>query len=57
MKGIKCGNRGLMSAESTAKRTIVYPTGLVTDARMKRFVDEIIDATGASAMFSDDNMK
>lgn len=57
VKGIKCGNRGLMSAESTAKRAIVYTTALVTDARMKRLADEKIDATGASAMFCDDDMK
>ena len=46
-----------MSAESTAKRAIVYTTALVTDARMKCLADEKIDATGASAMFCDDDMK
>ena len=46
-----------MPAESTAKRAIVYTTALVTDARMKHLADEKTDATGASAMFCDDNMK
>ena len=45
-----------MSAESMEKRTILYTTARVTEARMRRPALERDDATGPSAMFGDDDM-
>ena len=39
------------------KRTILYGTARVTEARMKQPALERDDATGPKAMFGDDDMK
>lgn len=56
-KHIKSGKRSHMSAEAIEKRTILYTTARVTEARMRRPALERDDATGLSAMFGDDDMK
>ena len=56
-KHIKSGKRSHMSAESIEKRTILYGTARVTEARMRQSTLERDDATGPSAMFGDDDMK
>ena len=56
-KHIKSGKRSHMSAESVEKRTILYGTARVTEARMKQPALERDDATGPKAMFGDDDMK
>ena len=46
-----------MSAESIEKRTMLYGTVRVIEARMRQPALECDDATGLSAMFGDDDMK
>ena len=56
-KHIKSGKRSHMSAESIEKRTTLYGTARVTEARLMQATHERGDALGPSAMFGDDDMK
>ena len=60
VKTIKTGKRShTMSGESTEKRTILYATALVNEARIKRVEQEKLelDAEGPNAMFCDEDMQ
>ncbi len=55
-KYIKSGKRSHLSGESTEKRSILYTSARIDEARIKRQAMEKIDA-GPNAMFGDDDMK
>ena len=57
VKNIKMGKRSHLSAESTEKRSILYTTAKVNDARIKRKLWEKVDTEGHNAAFGDNDMK
>ena len=56
-KTIKAGKRKHLKGESTEKRTVLYSTAKINQARIKRAAMERIDAAGPNAMFCDDDIK
>jgi hypothetical protein len=57
VKGIKCGNQALMSGESTEKRSIVYTSAVIMEARHKRDSQERLQGNTVNTLFGDDDMK
>ena len=57
VKHIKVGKRANLGGESTEKRSVLYTTAKINEARIKRNIMEQIDAEGENAMFGDDDMK
>ena len=55
VKTIKTGMRSHMSGDSVEKRTILYSTALVNQARIKREQDEKLGSEGS--MFCDEDMQ
>ena len=56
VKQIKTGQRSHLSGESTKKRTIIYVSSKVEQARIHREKMEKIDAVGRDAMFGDEDL-
>jgi hypothetical protein len=56
VKQIKTGQRSHLSGESTEKRSIIYISSKVEQARIYRDKMEKIDATGRDAMFGDEDI-
>ena len=46
-----------MGRETTKKRSVLYTTAKIHDARINRNITENIDAEGPIAMFGDDDIK
>ena len=57
VKKIKTGKRVNLGGDSTEKRSVLYATALINDARIKKKAHEMLEATGANALFCDDDMK
>lgn len=55
-KSIKAGKRKHLGGKSTAKRTVVYSTAKIEEARIRRMAMEF-DTTGTNTMFNDDDIK
>ena len=53
---IKDGVRSHLGGESTEKRSVLYVTAKIQEARMRQHEMEKLDATGADAMFGDDDI-
>ena len=56
VKSIKSGKRSHIGGDSIQKRSIIYTTALLDQARARRTEFEKIDAQGDSAMFCDDDV-
>jgi len=56
VKQIKTGQRSHLSGESTEKRSIIYVSSKIEQARIHREKMEKIDATGKDAMFGDEDL-
>ena len=56
VKQIKDGVRSHLSGESTEKRSVIYVSAKIQEARMRQHTMEKLDATGADAMFGDDDI-
>jgi hypothetical protein len=57
VKQIKDGvRRSHLGGESTEKRSVIYVTAKIQEARMHQHQMEKVDATGPDAMFGDDNI-
>ena len=56
VKQIKDGKRSHLSGKSTEKRSVLYISAKMEQARIYRNSMEQIDAVGQSAMFGDDNL-
>jgi hypothetical protein len=57
VKGIKCGTRALMSGEKTEKRSIVYTSAIISEARHQRDSKERLEGNTVNTIFGDDDMK
>ena len=57
VKTIKVGNRALLSGESVEKRSIVYTSAKILEARRKRDSRKRIDSSTVNMIFGDDGMK
>lgn len=57
VKNIKSGKRINIGGESLEKRSILYATALINDARVMRKKNESIDAEGPNALFCDEEMR
>jgi hypothetical protein len=56
VKQIKTGQRSHLSGESTEKRSIIYVSSKIEQARIHREKMEKIDAVGKDAMFGDEDL-
>ena len=56
VKQIKMGKRSHLSGESTEKRSIIYVSSKIEQARIHREKMEKIDAVGKDAMFGDEDL-
>ncbi len=56
VKQIKDGVRSHLGGESTEKRSVIYVTAKIQEARMRQHQKEKLNATGPDAMFGDDNI-
>lgn len=56
MKQIKDGKRSHLSGKSTEKRSVLYISSKMEQARIYRKSMEKIDASGRNAMFGDDDI-
>jgi hypothetical protein len=56
VKQVKDGKRSLLSGESTKKRSILFVSSKISQARIKCERMENLDATGQNAMFGDDDI-
>ncbi len=56
VKQIKDGVRSHLGGESTEKRSVIYVTARIQEARMRQHQMEKLDATGPGAMFGDDDI-
>jgi hypothetical protein len=56
VKQIKDGVQSHLGAGSTEKRSVIYVTAKIHEARMRQHEMEKTDATGTDAMFGDDNI-
>ena len=57
LKDIKSGKRAHMGEESVEKRTILYTTARINDARNRQEARERLDAPSDDAIFGDDDIK
>ena len=57
VKNIKTWKRSLLGGKSTKKRSVLYTTANIHDARMNINIMENIDSEGPNAMFGDDDIK
>lgn len=57
MKNIKTGKRVNLGGESLEKRSVLYATALINDARLRRKENENIESSGPNALFCDDDVK
>jgi hypothetical protein len=57
VKGIKSGNRALISGKATAKRAIVYTSAMQSEARARRKTEESLQEKTGNVIFGDDDMK
>ena len=57
VKNVKTGKRQNLGGDSVERRSILYSTALINEARLHREANEKIDAEGPTAMFCDDNFK
>ena len=57
VKGIKSGNRALISGGATEKRAIVYTSAMQTEARARQKNEEAIQEKTGNVIFGDDDMK
>ena len=57
IKNIKTGKRLHLELESTKKRSVLYNTANIDDARININIMEKIDAECPNAMFGDDYIK
>ncbi len=56
VKQIKDGVRSHLGGESTEKRSVIYVTAKIQEARMRQHQIEKLDATRPDAMFGDNNI-
>ncbi len=56
VKQIKDGVRSHLGGESTEKRSVIYVTAEIHEARMRQHQMEKLDATGPDATFGDDDI-
>ncbi len=56
MKQVKDGKRSHLSGESTEKRTVLFVSSKISQARILCDCMEKLDATGHNAMFGDDDI-
>ena len=56
-KNIKAGKRSKVGGWLTKKRSVLYNTANIHDARINRNITENIDAEGPNRMFGDDDIK
>ncbi len=56
VKQIKDGVRSHLGGESTEKRSLIYVTAKIHEARIRQHAMEKLDATGVDAMFGDDDI-
>ncbi len=56
VKQIKDEVRSHLGGESTEKRSVIYATAKIQEARMRQHQMEKLDATGPDATFGDDNI-
>jgi hypothetical protein len=56
VKQIKDGVRSHLGGESTEKRSVIYVTAKIHEERMRKLAMEKLDATGADAIFGDDDI-
>jgi hypothetical protein len=56
VKQIKDGVRSHLGGESTEKRSVIYVTAKIQEARMRQHQMEKLDATEPDATFGDDNI-
>ena len=57
VKKIKTGKRSYLGVESTKKRSVLYTTAKIHDARINRNIMENIDAEDTNEIFGDDDIK
>ena len=57
VKNIKTGKRLHLGLESTNKRSVLYTTANIHDAKINRNIMEKIDAEGPNAMLGDADIK
>ena len=57
LKTIKDGKRKHRSGKSTEKRTVLYTSAKINQARIKRDIMSNLDADGPDTVFCDDDMK
>lgn len=57
LKTIKDGKRKHLGGASTEKRTVLYSSAKINQARIKRDIMSKLDAEGPNALFCDDDMK
>jgi hypothetical protein len=56
VKQIKDGVQSHLGGDSTEKRSVIYITAKIHEARICQLAMEKLDATGADAMFGDDDI-
>ena len=56
VKHLKTGKRKSMSGERTEKRSVIYTSARIHDARLKRQAMENITYQGPNTMFGDDDL-
>ncbi len=56
VKKIKDGVRSHLGGESTEKRSVIYVTAKIQEARMRQHQMEKLDATGPDARFGDNDI-
>jgi hypothetical protein len=56
VRQIKDGVRSHLGGESTEKRSVIYVTAKIQEARLRKHQMEKLDATGPDATFGDDNI-
>ena len=57
VKNIKTGSKLISGGESSEKRSVLYATALINDARLRRKENENIESSGPNALFCDDDVK
>ena len=57
VKNIRTGKRVHLGSDALEKRTVLYASAFISDARIKKKSNENNEALGPNALFRDDDLK